>query len=242
MSFVWRLYSISWWSKCILLGQYVKYLQYYIMFWGAQLHHPWCCHCNPFVPVKFLQSRYFEYSWCWLCYYRWSYQIKADWIFFIANGMYCMLLFRLVKYSSIIALLTVVLLWLEHIMHALLSLTWNVDVLSPEREPHFPFTLDMSRWIDNWESIGTEISVRVLNLLSVVCFEKKVFEITFDVISSVKLVKLALRGALVKNPSPTITVDLMGPGDPLNLNLCSDRNRIQSCLICWRDQRLVITK
>ena len=76
------------------------------------------------------------------------------------------------------------------------------------------------------------MSVRVLKLLSVVYFEMNIFEITVDVISSVRLVRLASCGTLVKNPSLTITVDLIGSGDLRNHNLCYDRNRIQSCLVC----------
>ena len=47
--------------------------------------------------------------------------------------------------------------------------------------------------------------------------------ITVEVISWVILVKLACLGTLVMYPSPTITVDLMGPGDLLRYNRFSDR-------------------
>ena len=133
-------------------------------------------------------------------------------------------------------------------MHAFLSLIGNVDVLSPERVPHRPLTTDRSRCIVNLESPGMRMSVGVLNsfsavtLFSLFCFKKKMLVITIELISCVILVRLASLGTLVRYPSPTITVDLMGSGDLQNYDWFSDKKRKQLFFICQIVRRLVITK
>ena len=62
-------------------------------------------------------------------------------------------------------------------------------------------------------SVGVLNSFSAVTLFSLFCFEKKMLVITVEVISCVILVRLAYLGTLVIYPSPTITVDIMGPGD-----------------------------